>query len=322
MPSRPMPASVLVTGAEGFVGRWLLDRLTCGLPDTTRIVGTVRPPTPPAGGRVELVPLDVTDRDQVLATLRAVRPDGLVHLAAIASVAEARLHARHSWDVNLGGTMNLAEAVRAEAPGCRFVFAGTSEAYGGTFAARAGIPLDEDAPLDPANTYAASKAAADLLVGQMARDGLDAVRMRPFNHTGPGQSDAYVIPAFAAQVARIEAGLQPPVLRVGNLDAVRDFLDVRDVVEGYVRALVAPDLPSGTILHLASGMPRRVGDILDALLRQARVPIRVEPDPDRMRPSDTPVAVGSAARARAALGWEPRIPFTQTLADVLDHWRA
>lgn len=314
------PACFLVTGAEGFVGRWLLARLRAEWPGA-RIVGTARSPTPPPHEGVEMLSLDVVVREQVLAVIRDVRPTGLVHLAAIASVPEARRDARLTWDVNLGGTMNLAEAVRDDAPGCRFVFAGTSEAYGGTFASRAGEPLDEDAALDPANTYAASKAAADLLVGQMARDGLDAIRMRPFNHTGPGQSEAFVIPAFAAQVARIEAGLQPPILRVGNLDAVRDFLDVRDVVDGYARALAAPDLPAGSVFNLASGAPQRVGDILDALLAQARVPIRVEPDPARMRPSDTPVAAGSAARARAALGWEPRIPFARTLADVLDSWR-
>lgn len=320
MPPPPAAARLLVTGGGGFVGRWLVARLKAEWPGA-RIIGTVRLPTAAAAEGVETIPLDVVDRERVLAAVRALRPTGLVHLAAVASASEARLSGRRSWDVNLGGTMNLAEAVREEAPGCRFVFAGTSESYGGTFAARAGTPLDEDAPLDPANGYAASKAAADLLVGQMARDGLDAVRLRPFNHTGPGQGEDFAIPSFAAQIARIEAGLRPAVIRVGNLDAVRHFLDVRDVVDGYVRALVAPDLPAGAVFNLASGAPERVGDVLQGLLRLARVPIRVEPDPARMRPSDMPVAAGSAARARAALGWQPRIPLARTLGDVLESWR-
>jgi GDP-4-dehydro-6-deoxy-D-mannose reductase len=145
--------------------------------------------------------------------------------------------------------------------------------------------------------------------------------MRPFNHTGPGQSTAFVVPAFAAQIARIEAGLQAPVLKVGNLDALRDFLDVRDVADAYVRALFQPDLASGTILNVASGVPRRIGDALEGLRALARCEIKVEPDPARMRPNDTPLAIGDAARARALLGWAPAIAWETTLADTLDFWR-
>ena len=318
----PAESRILVTGAEGFVGRWLLRTLVSVLPSGATIAGCAR-----AGCEAHAPPgvksfvLDVTDRVSVRDAVRSFRPTGIFHLAAIASIGVARNDAHLAWDVNLGGTMNVAEALMSEAPDTRLVFAGTSDAYGGTFA-RIPRPVDEDAALDPTNVYAASKAAADLMLGQMAREGLQVVRMRPFNHTGPGQAEAYVIPAFAAQIARIDQGRQEPVLRVGNLEAARDFLDVRDVVAGYVAALLAPRIEAGTILNLASGIPRRIGDVLDALLRASVTQIRIEQDPARMRPSEVPVAVGSSRRAEALLGWRPAIPFEQTLADVLDHFRA
>jgi GDP-4-dehydro-6-deoxy-D-mannose reductase len=156
----------------------------------------------------------------------------------------------------------------------------------------------------------------------MAHDGLNAVRFRPFNHTAPGQSDQFVVPAFAAQIARIEKGLQEPVVRVGNLDAQRDFLDARDVVEAYVAALFTHgSLAPGTIVNLASGVPRRIGDILERLLLGAKAAIRVEPDPALIRANDTPRAIGDAARARALLGWLPAIPWDRTLVDVLNDQR-
>ena len=148
------------------------------------------------------------------------------------------------------------------------------------------------------------------------------LRLRPFNHTGPGQSSAYVVAAFAEQVARIAAGLQPPVLRVGALDPVRDFLAVRDVCAAYAACLRrADELAPGTVLNLASGVPRRVGDVLDALLRLAGVEASVQTDAARLRPSDIPAATGDAGLARHILGWTPGIPWEQTLRDVLADWR-
>lgn len=314
------PHRVLVTGAGGFVGHHLVPALAAVLPAGSTVFAGLRGADAAPAGTVAL-PFDVTDAAGARAALREARPTCVVHLAAVAAVQEARADPGRTWRVNLDGTRNLAEATLAEVPAARFLFVSTSEVYGGTFK-RGRAPLDEGALLDPANTYAASKAAADLAVGQMARDGLKAVRMRPFNHTGPGQSEAFVVPAFAAQVARIEAGRQAPTLRVGNLEALRDFLDVRDVAAAYAAAVTAPELETGLILNLASGRPRPIRDALTTLTALARVPVAVEPDPERMRPNDTPFAVGDATRAKALLGWAPRIPWETTIADTLEFWRA
>lgn len=313
---------ILITGAEGFVGRWLARELAGRLPPESRIVGTRRRSEPSsASDRIELVALDITDAGAARRLVGDLKPTAVIHLAAIASVPEAQGNARSAWDANLFGTMNLADAVREEAGDARFVFVGTAEAYGDTARGRAG-PIDEECPLAPANVYAVTKAATDLMIGEMAQRGLDAVRLRPFNHTGPGQTEQYVVSAFAAQIARIEAELQPPVIRVGNLDTARDFLDVRDVVRAYASALLAPDLPSGVVMNLASGRATRIADVLDGLLARTSCPIEIRRDPARIRPSDTPVAFGSADRARRLLGWSPEIPFAQTLADILEGWRS
>jgi GDP-4-dehydro-6-deoxy-D-mannose reductase len=190
--------------------------------------------------------------------------------------------------------------------------------------------LAEDAPFRPANPYAASKAAADLALGEMALRGLRVIRLRPFNQVGAGQAPAFVLAAFARQVARIAAGLQPPLLRTGALDRWRDFLDVRDVARGYALALVragelapgtASALAPGTALNLASGTPRRVGDMLADLCALAGITPAIETDPDRLRPTDVVSTSGDAAAARAALGWAPAIPWEATLASILADWQ-
>ena len=301
---------ILVTGAGGFVGRWVVARLSAVLPRAEIL----------AAGRATALALDVTRADEVDSIVARVRPTAVVHLAGMSSPVRARAETRAAWDVNLFGTMNLAEAVLQHAPEARFIAAGSAEVYGGCFGA-GDRAVDEDAPLSPLNPYATTKAAADLLLGQMVGAGLAAVRFRPFNHTGPGQSTDFAVPAFAAQIAAAERGGREPVIRVGNLEARRDFLDVRDVVEAYVLAVTAPSLPPGVVLNLASGEPRRIGDALDAMTRLSRVPIRVERDEALMRPSEVAVTRGDAARARAMLGWRPAIPWEKTLRDVLDDQR-
>ncbi len=295
------PRRILVTGAAGFVGQHLLPALRQAFPNA--VLNEAR--------------FDVTDGPAVRDGIADARPDAVVHLAAIAAPAQAREAPDAAWQVNLHGTLNLA---RATPPGCTLLFASSADAYGASF--RPGLPLDETAPLAPLNTYGATKAAADLALGAMAAEGLRVIRARPFNHTGPGQTEAFVVPAFARQVARIAAGLQPPVLRVGALDPQRDFLDVRDVCAAYAAALAHCErLPPGTILNIASGQPRAVGGILHALLEAAGVQAEIKPDAARLRPTDIPLAAGDAGLARRLLGWAPAIPWEQTLADVLADWR-
>ncbi len=184
-----------------------------------------------------------------------------------------------------------------------------------------GGPIGEDTPLAPKNLYAATKAAADLALGAMAQQGLRVVRARPFNHTGPGQSADLVIAAFARQIARIAAGLQPPRLEVGNLDTWRDFLDVRDVCAAYVACIDRREaLPPGTILNIGSSQPRRIGDVLAELMALAGITAEVRTEPARTRANDVARTAADCARAHALLGWAPAVPWSQTLRDVLDDW--
>ena len=311
---------VLITGGGGFVGHWLLQALVPQLDPADRVI-LAGPEVSAPHARLEALELDVTDALAADAVVATVRPTHVLHMAAIANVQEARVDRKRTWDVNFGGTYALAEATLRHAPEARFVFVSTSEVYGDQFNL-SGKALDETARLEPTNPYAASKAAADLLIGQLSRDGLRAVRIRPFNHTGPRQNSQFVIPAFAAQIAAIERGLQPPVIKVGNLEAQRDFLDVRDVVRAYADILLGSTaLEPGLVLNLASGIPRRIGDVLGGLLDMARVPVEVLADASRMRPSDTPIAVGDASRAAERLGWQPVVAWNKTLTDVLDYWR-
>jgi GDP-4-dehydro-6-deoxy-D-mannose reductase len=305
---------ILVTGASGFVGQAFI-QLAADRAGTLEIIGTDHT----AGAQA--LKLDITDADAVDRLVAEIRPDGVLHLAAIAAVSEATRRADTAWAVNFQGTMNVARAVARHVPAARFVFVGSADMYGGTFDTVKG-PLNETAALEPFSVYAATKAAADLMICQMVHDGFNAVRFRPFNHTGPGQADKFVVPSFAKQIARIERGLDQPVLYVGNLDVWRDFMDVRDVVDAYVRALdPTREFPRGGVFNLASGVARRIGDILGDLLARAKMPIQVMQAPDRVRAHEMLETCGDARRAREALGWAPRIPWDRTLSETLDFAR-
>jgi GDP-4-dehydro-6-deoxy-D-mannose reductase len=317
---KPSMSRILVTGGNGFVGRNLVAALAAREGNCDIIVGTIDGHAPCVDDRIRSLTLDITNAGQVRSVIEAVRPTHLVHLAAKAAVSSAQRNVRQTWMVNLDGTLNVVLALAEALPDCRLLYCSSAEVYGASF--RTGRPLDESAPLDPVNSYGASKAAADLMIGQMTKQGLRAVRVRPFNHTGPGQNIEFVVPAFAAQIARIERGEQPPVIDVGNLASRRDLLDVGDVVDAYCRIIARfDDLPAGCVMNLASGHAISIADILDKLVSMSPTKIEIVQDTTRMRASDTPVVVGDAGLARRLLGWEPKVDISSTLAGVLDYYR-
>ncbi len=291
---------VLLTGSRGFVGAHLVARLA------------ERGLQPIATDREDL---DVTDADAVAALVAKERPDAVVHLAAVSSVGAARRDPRLAFRVNFVGARILLASVARFAPRARVLLVASGEVYG-PLAAQA-PPFEERAPLRPASVYGRSKAAADLLGAAWAARGLDVVRVRPFNHTGPGQSQEFVLASFARQLCRIEKGQQSPVLSVGSLESIRDFLDVRDVVAAYV-ALLERAAPAGAY-NVASGTGWRIGALLDRLMETVGVRAEICVEPGRLRPPDR--SVGDASRVRSATGWAPRIPIETTLASLADDWR-
>jgi GDP-4-dehydro-6-deoxy-D-mannose reductase len=311
---------VLLTGARGFVGPYVAQALrrVCG--EVLVLATGTAPGQHALLGAVSA--LDVTDPAAVSTAIRQFQPTHVINLAGLAAPAAAAADPGLAWQVHVQGPINLARAILDHAPECCLLNVGSGLVYGES--AKPGQPLDENALLAPVDEYAVTKAAADLALGALTRRGLKCVRFRPFNHTGPGQAESFVVPAFAMQIAKIEAGLAAPVIRVGNLDAERDFLDVRDVAEAYalaVRSTNELDEP-GIILNIASGIPQRIGDILERLLAQSRVKISVEQDPARLRPSDLPRIIGDARRLRRKLGWDQKYAFDDTVGALLDDCRA
>jgi len=315
----PREHRILVTGASGFVGSWLLHEL-----NKRRLeLGTELTVLTAGQSDVSDWKTEIADREQVATLIRDCRPTAIIHLAAIAAPGDARKMPQRAWDVNFQGTMNLAYAVMEYAPEARFVFVGSSEAYGASFVDAAKVPIKETAALKPMNVYGATKAAADILIGQLAYDGLKAIRFRPFNHTGPGQTVDYVVPAFAKQLAEIVSGVGVPRISVGNLSAYRDFLDVRDVVRAYADAALN-DVTSevlGGVFNLSSGRPVQIQSILDMLIELSGSDVDVEVDPQRLRGSEIAVAAGDNKAAFEALGWKPEIDLRRTLGDVFEDWK-
>ncbi len=296
---QPAGVRALVTGAAGFVGSHLVPRLEA---DGARIFAHDRE-------------LDVSDAAAVASRVREIGPDTIVHLAALTSVPHSRREPELTYRINYLGTRAVLDAAFQHAPDARVLLICTAKEYGS--AAPGSKPFTEASPLRPGSPYARSKAAADLLGAQYASRGLDVVRVRAFNHVGPGQSTDFVIASFAQQIAEIASRKRDAVLRVGNLNSVRDFLDVRDVVEAYV-CLLDRKVPAG-VYNVASGVGTRVGEPLDTLLALAGVHPAIEVDPERLRPAD--FSVGNASRLREATGWKPRIDPGDTLRRVFDHWQ-
>jgi GDP-4-dehydro-6-deoxy-D-mannose reductase len=303
-----MTGRALITGASGFVGPVLRARLE-GHGWETLCCGQA--------GEGGLTPCDVTNPAQVAEVVASGGPfTHVFHLAAMTFVPTAHNDPSGAMAVNLLGTIHLTNVLRALQPAPRLLFIGSAESYG----APAHLPMTEEHPLQPGNPYAISKAAADHYCAYLSRTTpLDIVRVRPFNHSGAGQSDRFVLSSFARQVAEMEAGLRPEELHVGNLDAQRDFLHVADVVAAY-EALALRGRP-GEAYNVSSGKARAVREALDALLGLTSARPRILPDPARMRPADVPVMYGSHDKISADTGWAPTRGLVDILQDLLDYWR-
>jgi GDP-4-dehydro-6-deoxy-D-mannose reductase len=306
-----MRRRILVTGAAGFVGRKLCAHLAQGGYQVLATDHASSTDFATYRGCDFSRPDDIADMMEWAGDV-----DGIFHLAAITFVPDAAADPDGVMRVNLEGTQYLVQAMRRSSPASRLIFVSSSEIYG----APQSLPVDETHPLNPNNPYAISKAAADDYCRHACETwGLDIVRMRPFNHSGPGQSDKFVLSSFARQVAEIEAGRGEPIMRVGNLDVARDFSHVDDIVRAYGLALEKG--VSGAAYNLCSGQAHSVREALDYLIAQIDVDAAVEPDPARMRTVDIPEVRGSYAAFHADTGWEPEISFAQLLNDLLAYWR-
>lgn len=308
---------LLLTGANGFVGKILMSRLQNAGFHVIALSGNS-----PATNRVtdEHLTCDIRDAKALAQVVAQAKPEYIVHLAAISNVPTSFKDPLLTWQTNVMGSMNLLEAIRLQAPDAFVLFPSSSEVYGAAF--KSAESVDEQTRCEPLNPYAASKVAAESAFREYFRQGIKGVIARPFNHIGAQQSADFVTASFARQIALIEAGKQTPVLKVGNLDAIRDFLDVQDVCSAYIELLKLADKPSHPVcLNIASGHSSKIRDILDLLLSMSTAKIEVELDPERLRPSDIPVAVGNSELLKKTTGWQPQIPLQQTLRVLLDYWR-
>lgn len=306
-----MSKRILVTGSEGFVGRYLVPFLEA---QGHEVVGCdlVVP-----DGAVNRAAVDMNDGDSVTRVIReAGDVDAVFHLAARTFVPDAMADPLGVMDTNFQGTIRLIHTLKEHRPAARLLFVSSSEVYGPPQR----LPVTEDHPLAPGNPYALSKTAADHYCAYASKAlGLDIVRLRPFNHTGAGQSPAFVLSSFAQQVARMERGIDEPVLKVGNLEASRDFLHVNDVVRAYAFALDGCE--SGEAYNICSGEASPLQRAVDTLVSLAEIDVQVAVDPRRLRPVDVPEVRGSHQKFTDATTWQPEIPLRRMLKDLLEYWR-
>jgi GDP-4-dehydro-6-deoxy-D-mannose reductase len=309
---------VLITGVSGFVGGHMVDLLRAEAPQAEIVGLDSRPGNRARSLGIEIVKADLQDPVSVRRALEQVRPDRLVHLAAQSSPQRSWEDPAGTLKTNLLGLLHLLEAARTLSLEPRLLVVGSAEEYG--LVQPHQMPLREEAPLRPASPYAVSKVAQGFLALQYALSlGLPIVRTRTFHHTGPRRGEQFAESSFARQLAEIEAGRRPPWVEVGNLDAVRDFTDVRDVVRAYW-ALLDRGAP-GEVYNVCSGRGVKMTDLLEELVALSGLEVEIRVDPSRLRPLDVPVVVGDPSRLCAATGWHASIPLSRTLRDLLDHWR-
>jgi GDP-4-dehydro-6-deoxy-D-mannose reductase len=312
---------ILITGITGFVGSHLAE---WALGKHADVVGSVRwrsntEHIDHLRDRLTLIQADLRELGSARALVEQARPDYIVHLAAQSFVGASWQTPSETLLTNAIGQMNLFEAIRELRCSARFLVIGSSEEYGQVEPDE--LPIRETNPLRPLSPYAVSKVTQDLMGYQYWKSyGLDIVRTRSFNHTGPRRGENFATSNFAMQIAEIEAGLREPVMSVGDLKPTRDFSDVRDIVRGYWDLLERGT--TGEVYNLCSGVDWSVERMLNFLLAQSRMPrIEIRVDPTRLRPSDVPVLRGSAEKIANAVGWRPQIPLERTLTDVLEYWR-
>lgn len=305
----------LIIGAAGFVGDYLIDEL---YRNDYAVHATMLTNERIGNSRCVSHVLDILDDQGVNQLLDAIRPDVIVLLAAQSSVALSWQIPKLTFEINTVGPVNVLEAIRKLAIQCRILLVGSSEEYGVIRPEE--IPITESRPVEPQNPYAISKVAQELF-GELYVNayGLDIVFVRSFNHIGPKQLPVFVVADFAKQVALIEKEKQPPVIEVGNLEARRDFTDVRDIVKAYIALLEKGK--SGEIYNVGSGKSVKIAEVLDFLIQQARLKIVVRQDDSKLRPVDVPVIESDTRKINQATGWKPAISLGQSLIDILDYWR-
>jgi GDP-4-dehydro-6-deoxy-D-mannose reductase len=312
----------LITGVTGFAGSHLADLLLAEHPEM-EVAGMYRWRSPMDNvehneGRIELFETDLRDYISVQRTLDACRPDLIFHLAAQSFVPASWTGPAETLTTNLLGQTYLFEAVRALHLDPVIQIACSSEEYGLVLPGE--VPIKETNPLRPLSPYAVSKVAQDYQGYQYFQSyRTRIVRTRAFNHTGPRRGEVFAMSSFAKQLAQIELGIVEPVLRVGNLQAVRDFTDVRDIVRAYV--LAATRAEPGEVYNIASGRGHSIRDLLDTLITLSGLEVEVKIDTQRLRPSDVEILIGDSTKFRERTGWEPAIPLQTTLSDLLDYWR-
>jgi GDP-4-dehydro-6-deoxy-D-mannose reductase len=305
---------VLITGADGFAGRYLIQELA---PTSFQIHGTCFQPLPEPPPNVIYHTLDLRDEQAVDALIAELKPDQVYHLAGTASVSQSYTAAWRTLENNIHAQLNLTLACLKSGLKPRILVVSSGDIYGDQLIEH---PANEDTALRPSNPYSVSKVTQDMLALQYyISHNLPIMRVRPFNHLGPGQAPGFVAPDFGLQIAQIEAGQKDPIMYVGTLSAERDFTDVRDVMRAY-RLIMEQGAP-GEVYNIASGITWSINALLETLLSHSSAQITVEVDPARLRPGQISKVWGDATRLRTATGWQPTIPLQQTLLDVLEDCR-
>lgn len=315
----------LVIGGSGFMGPYLIRHLaglghvvTVTKRPSESITSDLAPTGAVPSNRYTILDLDILDKGAVIQVLEKVSPDYVFHLAAQSSVAASWLRPELTAEVNIRGCIHVLEAVRGQEKKMRVLLVGSGEEYGRILPED--LPVRESHSIKPDSIYAATKVCQNMLGAIYARAyRMDVIMARSFNHIGPGQSPQFAVSDFCRQAAQIEAGLQEAVIRTGNLDAERDFTDVRDVVRAY--ALLAEKGEAGQTYNVGSGCAVRIGNILQMVINQSEKKIRIEKDPAKVRPLDTPSIRADIGRIQKINGWVPKIGLSQTVQETLDYWR-